>query len=225
MVDREVRQVEERVAHARILPVDDHEALAVVDEVGVEQVVVTRARLLPGPPLGDPAGQVVGVRERIGRRRASRDRRIPVGLHDLEGVEAAGDRSPAVEGVERGRDALELRGLTEALGRRDRPLDEARHEPALRLDEVDDVGTDAGRLGRPRRRELDRAVDAEKIGVPPRHAQHEHAVAPRHLHVVVGDASTEDLPLEGAVGPDAGDRVTQPRLVHAHARILSPAGS
>ena len=41
VVDREVREVEEDIAHARVLPIDDPEAPAVIDEVRVEKVVVT----------------------------------------------------------------------------------------------------------------------------------------------------------------------------------------
>ena len=180
---------------------------------------MARPRLLAGPPSGDPARQVVRAREGVGQRRASRDRRVPIGLHDLEGVEAPRDRRPAVEGAERGRDAFELCGLAEALGRRDRAVDEPGDEPALRLDEADDVGADARRLCRARRRELDRAVDAEEVGVLSCDPQHEHAVGPRHLHVVVGDAPAQDLPLAGAVGPDALDRRPEPGFVRvAHDR-------
>ena len=52
VVDREVRQVEERVAHPGVLPVHDPDPLAVVDEVGRQQVVVTGDHA--APPHGEP---------------------------------------------------------------------------------------------------------------------------------------------------------------------------
>ena len=48
VVDREVGEVEVAVAHPRVLPVDDPEALAVGDEVGREQVVVAGHGLVLG---------------------------------------------------------------------------------------------------------------------------------------------------------------------------------
>ena len=48
VVAREVGEVEEDVAHPRVLPVDDPDPAAVVDEVRVQEIVVTRA-------LGDVA--------------------------------------------------------------------------------------------------------------------------------------------------------------------------
>src|SRR5687768_11096654 len=46
VVDGEVREIEEDVPHARVLPVDDADARAVVDEVGIEEVVVARPQRL-----------------------------------------------------------------------------------------------------------------------------------------------------------------------------------
>ena len=40
VIDGEVGQIEEAIAHARVLPVDDADALPVVDEIRVQQVVV-----------------------------------------------------------------------------------------------------------------------------------------------------------------------------------------
>jgi hypothetical protein len=45
VVDAEVAEVEERIAHARILPVHDPDPCSVIDEIGCEQVVVARAQL------------------------------------------------------------------------------------------------------------------------------------------------------------------------------------
>ena len=44
MLHREVPEIEEDVAHPRVLPVEDPYAVAVVEEVGVEQIVVARTR-------------------------------------------------------------------------------------------------------------------------------------------------------------------------------------
>ena len=79
VVDGEVREVEEPVSHPRVLPVDDPQALAVVEEVRVQEVVVARHRFL-GRALGlDPSGDLVrplvASRERSHPGRArSRDR-------------------------------------------------------------------------------------------------------------------------------------------------------
>ena len=175
VVDREVRQVEERIAHARVLPVDDHEPLAVVDEVRVEQVVVARTRRLAGAQLGDPPRQLVRRGERVGNDGSSLDGRVPIRLDDLEPVEPSGYRRPLVEGTERPRDATELLGLAKPLRRRDRSVDEARDEPSLGLDEVDDLRSDAHLCRGAGRRQLHRPVDPEQVGVLPGDAQHDDA--------------------------------------------------
>ena len=40
VVDREVPEIEERIPEARVLPVEDPDPVPVVDEIGIEQVVV-----------------------------------------------------------------------------------------------------------------------------------------------------------------------------------------
>ena len=89
VVDGEVAEVEVAVAHARVLPVDDPQAPAVVEEVGCEVVVVARDRAVLRP---DQRG--------VDRGRGARERRVVggdrdavggggrvVGLDDREGVE------------------------------------------------------------------------------------------------------------------------------------------
>ena len=73
VVDREVREVEEDVAHARVLPVDDPDAPAVVDEVRVEEVVVTRALRRGAAQLLDAPGELPrpGVRRRTSAPRSN----------------------------------------------------------------------------------------------------------------------------------------------------------
>ena len=167
-------------------------------------------------------GHLVRVRERVGQRSTAFERGVAVALDDLERVERAGDRRPAVEGAERGRDASQLLRLAEMLGRRDRTVDEARDEPSLGLDEVDDVRPDARGCRRAGRGQLDRAVDAEERGVLPGDAEDEHAVRPRDLQVVVRDAAAEHLPVRAPVGPHPRNRGGE-RI--AHARTRSPVGS
>ncbi len=58
VVDREVRKVEEHVAHPGVLPVDDAHPLPVVDEVGVQEVVVARPLGRRTPLLLDPTGEL-----------------------------------------------------------------------------------------------------------------------------------------------------------------------
>ena len=75
VVDREVREVEEAVAHARVLPVDDPQVLAVVEEVRVQEVVVARnavARGLAAPRSAAPPPAPTRTRE--GSRRLDRAR-------------------------------------------------------------------------------------------------------------------------------------------------------
>src|SRR5262249_25409934 len=56
VVDREVRDVERRVAHAGVLPVDDPEPVGAPNEVRREEVVVAGTEVdRPAPPL-DPVG-------------------------------------------------------------------------------------------------------------------------------------------------------------------------
>ncbi len=116
--------------------------------------------------------------------------------------------------------ALQHRGLAHALQRRDLTLDEACDEPALGLDELDDLGPDAERRGGLGRGELDRAVDAEEAGVLPRDAQHELLAVDLDLQVVVRDPAAEHLEAGAAPGPDALDLGGE-----RHARIRSPGGS
>ena len=222
MVDREVREVEEHVAHPRVLPVDDPDSPAVVDEVRVEEVVVARPLWRGAAQLLDPPCDLPrpGVRGRhLG---AAIERRRAVVLDDPERVEASRDGRPGVHRPEGVRDALERLGLTHPLERWDRAFEEARHEPALRFEEVDDLGPDADRCGGPRRLELGPAVDPEQLGPLPGNAEDEHPVGTRHLQVVVRDPPAENLPARLPVGPDTRDDGLEAR---AHDRTRSPSGS
>ena len=75
------------------------------------------------------------------------------------------------------------------------PVDESCHEPALGLDERDDLRADAECCGCFGRRELDGAVDPEQAGVLPRDAKNEALPVDLDLQVVVRDPTAEDLEL------------------------------
>ena len=111
--------------------------------------------------------------------------------------------------------------LAHPLERRDRAGHEPRHEPALGLDESDDLRADTECCGSFRRRELDGTVDPEQAGVLARHAEHEQLSADFDLQVVVRDPPAEHLEPGAATWPDALDLSGE----GAHARIRSPFGS
>ncbi len=74
VVDREVRQVEEAVANSGVLPVDDAQDVAVVEEVRVQEIVVARdgvgCRALAFDPAGELVCPLVVVRDRPPRSSA-----------------------------------------------------------------------------------------------------------------------------------------------------------
>ena len=126
VVDREVRQVEERVAHAGVLPVDDPEPLPVVDEVRGQQVVVAgdeRRALAAGL---DRPRELVGLLVRAGDGEPVLGGGRGVRLDDAERVEAAGDRPGPVEAPKERR--RRSRGSASA----DLSLDVARDEQCRR---------------------------------------------------------------------------------------------
>ena len=222
VIDAEVREVEEDVAHPGVLPVDDPQPVAVVDEVRVEEVVVARALRRRPTKMLDAACDLAGgdvPRRHLG---APLEGRRAVVLDDPERVEAPGHGWPGVDGAQGGGDAAKGRRLAHPLERRDLALDEPRHEPALGLDEVDDVRPHPHRRGGARRLELDRPVDPEQLGVLARDPEHERPVGPAHLQVVVRDAASEHLEARAAVGPHAAHDLL---VAGSHARTRSPAGS
>src|SRR5438093_10232087 len=109
MVRAEVAEVEERIAHPGIFPVDDPDAPAVVDEVRVEQVVVTRPELDRVAEEGelDPTPDRLGEPELDRDRDAAGKRQGAVGLDDPERAEQAGDRRAVVDWADRVGGALD----------------------------------------------------------------------------------------------------------------------
>ncbi len=222
VVDREVREVEEAVSHARVLPVDDAQALAVVEEVRVQEVVVARdgafGRRLASILVASCVRPVEGLRDTA----AAIERGSSIGLDDAERVERAGNRRRRREThAARAATRLSICRLAHPLERRDLARDESCHEPALRLDERDDLGPDAERGGRLGRRELDRAVDPEQAGVLPRDPEHEASPSTStfRLWFVMPPPSTSTR--ASTTRPDALDRSREV----AHARMRSPVGS
>ena len=103
VVDAEVAEIEERVAHPGVLPVDDADPGAVVDEVRVEQVVVTRPQLERVGQAGelDPAADR-GRELVLGRdAHAAGHRQRPVRLDDAQRDEQPRDRRAVVDSSQR----------------------------------------------------------------------------------------------------------------------------
>src|SRR5215218_8458062 len=195
--DRQVGEVEVAVAHARVLPVDDPDPLAVVDEVGRQQVVVTG----DGRVLGmgrverrlDPPRALAEVAERARRPRPARRCRGRVEVDDVPRREAVRDRRPAVDVPQRdGHLRDHVRPADVAAGER-APGDEGGDEALGVAQERHDLGPDAGRGGRRRRLALAVAVDAQQRGVLARQAHDHLAAAVADAQVVVGDAAAEGL--------------------------------
>ena len=221
MIDREVREVEEPVAHASVLPVDDAKALAVVEEVRVQEVVVARNGLRTSETLLDEARGLVRPLVLGGNGAAALESGPTVGLHDAKGVELPRDGPSVVERTQARSHPPESRELSHSLDRRNLSRDEAGHEPPLGLDELDDLGADPERGRGARGLDLDLAVDAEQVRVLTRDTEDEGLPVDLDLHVVVRDAASEDLPARLATRPDALDGGVEA----AHARIRSPRGS
>ena len=93
VIDREVREVEEAVTHPRVLPVDDAEALAIVQEVRVQEIVVARDGRVGRASLLDPRGDLVRA-DRTPRARFLRGRALSAGTSRPRGR----SRTPGISG-------------------------------------------------------------------------------------------------------------------------------
>src|SRR5713101_642659 len=90
MVDGEIAEVEEAIAHAGVFPVDDANRRAVVDEIRVQQIVVAEhGRLGPKRAL-DVDGDGPCPLVRRWQLAAMPGRGECVRFHDSEGRESAG---------------------------------------------------------------------------------------------------------------------------------------
>jgi hypothetical protein len=162
-----------------VLVVDQPEAVADVDEVLGEQVVVARHRAL------------VAQRERLADRADLRCELViagrqaeaaladepPVARLDLEHVEVAEAATPRVQPAARVCDPVEAIAPAQVLGALRLPLDELEHEDRALGEVVDDVRADT-RLGRADRGVvLVLAVDGEQARVLARHPHDVRAAA------------------------------------------------
>jgi hypothetical protein len=203
VIDGEVGQVEEAVAHARVLPVDDPNVAVLVEEVQVLVVVVAGDR--HGPPAGrlDAKGDAVGPLEDVRDRDAVRGSGLGVHLDDAERIEAARDRGPVVDAPQDSGRAGDRLGPAHLLGR-DRPsFDETRDEVALGLDEADDLGPDPKLGGDERGAVLDGAINGEELRILAPDPENDDLTVDCDLEVLVGQPAVERLEHELAARPDA----------------------
>ena len=239
VVDGEVGEVEVDVAHARVLPVDDSDPAAVVDEVR-QQVVVAGA-------LGDRAARTLDEpgclpRALEGCRQGdlARGRRGGVRLDDAERVEARRDRRPAVW-TARSACATRRSGSGLAAPPAPRPrLEVARDQQALRLDERDHSPARRRRLPRRATPALGAPVDAEQLGVLAADPEHVGGAVDGDLEVVVRDPTAEHLTAAPRPGqmrstisstpdiradPRAGARARPSRRQRTSRRAAAPAAT
>ena len=117
VVDAEVAEVEEGVAHARVFPIDDPDPRSVIDEVAIEQIVVAGAqphgvRLEDElDPAADRGGGFVFDRD----RHPASDCKGAVGVDGPEGNEPARDGGPVVDQPQRIGDPLQGRRAMDSL--------------------------------------------------------------------------------------------------------------
>ena len=222
VVDREVREIEERVAHSCVLPVDDAQARRRRQRKFAFSRSLWQGFADARPrdfldPRRDLVHSLVGARDRPAARACG----IPVALDDAKGVEAARNRRALVDRSQRSGHAGEHRRFAHLVDGRRRSLDEARDEPSLRLDERDHLRPDAERGCGPRRLQLDGSIDAELIRVLARDPQDEDLAVDLDLEVVVRDPASQGLDVRLSPRPhplDGGSEL-------AHARIRAPCGS
>src|SRR3954453_16504064 len=195
VVDAEVAEVEERVAHPGIFPVDDPDARPVVDEVPVEEVVVAGSELdrcgeeapLDAPP--DRGGLLVLGRD----RNAALLRERTVRLRDPERHEQARDGRALVDPSERIRDSADRVGSMDRLVRHRGADDEPRDEIALGSDEGGHLRPDADAGSGNGRRMLHLPRDAQQVRVVAGQADDPALVRSGRVHpeVAVGDPARQ----------------------------------
>ena len=206
VVDREVRQVEEPVAHPGVLPIHNPDR-PVVEEVGVEQVVVAGHEPLFASRRPNPSGHRPRRRELRGDGNAVGLGRRAVLPHHRPRVEPSGNGRRVMKPAQRAGDALECLGPPHLLQRDGRSRDEARHEPSLLGHESGHLRTNAD-LERPLARGvLDGAVDAEEVCLRAAHAQNENLVADLDLEVAIRDPAAELFHRRGEAWPQLSDGV------------------
>ena len=186
MVDRQVGEVEEPVAHPGVLPVDNPE-LAIVQEVGVEQVVVTRHFGLRAAGAPNALRDTLRIAELLRNLHTLLQRLIVVRLDDGMRVKPTGNRCCVVELTQSGGHAMNSLGCAYLLRGHASALDEARHEPAPVLIEGNDLRTDADLRRANARHMLSHAVNAKEIGVLAADTKHVRGSIYVDAVVAVGD--------------------------------------
>ena len=220
VVDGEVREVEEAVAHSRVLPVDDAETLAVVQEVGVQEIVVTRDRSVGGTSLRDSSSDLVCPIERLGHAPSTVERCLPVRLDHAEGVEHPGDLRAVVERAQRHRHALQRAGSrirsSGGIAPSTKPVTS---HPSGSTNATTSGPIPSAAAASVAASSTVRSIPSRFVSFPATRSTKQLAVD-LDLQVVVRDAAPEHLELRATAGPDALD------LGRArHARIRSPLGS
>ena len=221
----EVREVEERVAHPRVLPVDDPQPLSVVDEVRVEQVVVARPRRLAAPEPLDPPRRRVRGGERGGEHVAPR----ATAASRYASTTSSASKRPGIGGPSwhgahgRARRASSCAGSRSASGLGIVPSTKRVTSQPSGSTNVDDLRADADRgrgLGRGALdlRGRSRAASVSRPAI--RSTKTPSGRVTLTLWFVIPPPRTSQRDV--AVRPDARDRR---REGVAHARIRSPAGS
>ena len=117
-------------------------------------------------------------------------------------------------------------GLAHALERRDRTLDEPRHEPALGLDERRRPRDRcrAAAAARVAASSTARSIPRRSVSLPATRSTND-SPSTVDLQVVVRDAAAEDLDTRDVAGPGQTRSTARRRSSLAHARIRSPRGS
>ncbi len=192
MVDGEIGEVEERVAHRGVLPVE-YSYLVVVEEVFVEQIVVAKGDRPEGTGFADSFQDAQRPRkvERLSDALIEGD--LVVVAHDLEGIEECGNRSGVVDSVKR-RGDLAQHGLRRELLRQHwSTFKKAGHEVVPGRGLVEHFGGDAdgGRQLIGRRFVI--AVDAQQRGVVSGDAHDHFLVTEVSEEVGVGHAAGQSF--------------------------------
>ncbi len=195
----DVAELEARVVVARVLVVDQPDPVAVVDEVGRQQVVVAgHGALVAGRPA--PAGprrrRAAGRRSRPGCASRPRlpSRSTGAGSRTCRSRRRTG-RLRAARGRPR-RSWPSVAGCATSAFVSVRPWHEAEHQHAILGAVLDDGRADPGRGGEQRILVLVVAVDGQQLAAIGEDPRDELAVRRGHLEVLVGQAARQpaDLP-------------------------------
>ena len=210
VVRGQVAEVEVAVVHARVLPVEEPQPVAVGDEVGAQEVVVARAtrfgrRAERGFDLGRACrGALVGRGDRRCRATAATSR-CRCGTRKQSKVPASGPDSWKARSAAADRSQPLRRG--ELRARELGPGDEPRHEIALRFEERRDRRRDPERGRLFVGGALDVAVDVEQLGLVAGDPQHEALAVDLDDEVAVRGAAAELADDPGPARPP-GTRAT-----------------